>query len=142
MPPVSRLLALMAATAAGAAIVAGTFAGAAWATFSSGAPATPVIYSSAVLKAPTNLQVTVNCLNPFYTTATLTWTASTSKYISGYLQTYTVNGGSSQQGSTISATATSITFYIVPLITYTTALTSTYRSWSAASPSTSSFYCL
>lgn len=98
--------------------------------------------SSAVLNPPTNLKVTTHC-SILGSTATLSWTPTTPSYATGYTRTYTMNGGASQQASgTIAGTATSTTFSINILTTYTTALTSTYGSWtSQPSPPTASFAC-
>ena len=99
--------------------------------------------SSAVLNPPANLQVTTSCSQQSGSTATLSWTPTISSFATGYVRTYTMNGGASQQASgTIARTATSITFAIALKTTYTTALTSTYGSWtSQPSPPTASFIC-
>ncbi len=106
-------------------------------------PSAAGTFASATLAAPTGLTVTKTC-GTTSSTVTLRWTATASVYATGYLLTYTVNGGSNgttPQTITGRSTVTG-TYPITNGSTYVVTLASTYRNWtSPSSPTNGPFGC-
>ncbi len=100
-------------------------------------------FASATLAPPTGLTFTKAC-GTTSSTVTLRWTATTSTYATGYLLTYTMNGGSSGTSPQTVTGRTTVTgtYPITNGATYVATLASTYRGWtSLGSPTIGPFGC-
>jgi hypothetical protein len=96
----------------------------AWATFNRVATTTQSAVTSNTLQPPTGLTVTCNGGG----TATITWTASTSSYKTGYTLTWTGTPAGSQ---TPAATATTASAALTRGNAYVFTLKTTFKNWTS-----------